>query len=1039
MYNDTLIIEVWSADKLPEEDSQTSYSKDFLGRLITGSMRLKKTNVSNKPCNLEISPKDSPKNETLSDNKDANKSPKEDIEDIQIPVEEENRNNEQTKESEETSFVQNGVGIHDDLNQSTDKADSVSMTSEHSTDPCMTSTPKNLSASSQHIEATNGDDSSSSEKTLQKGKGFRSSFRLKSGLTKAFRRSSQNIHDDSLSSSSGKPADSISLQSGCSDASFQDYSETDTPDRSRKLKSSKLDREASSSTLSLASITSMTRRKLSMKLSSQKATQALRRIGSSRGKKRDSEDGTGANETEHQEALHSQNGTSSIIDSVDKASVNKQNLTYGALNNINTSIMKSSLKKSLTPRPMRHFKNMMGINSTENENVHDAHIVKPEEPNSPIDIQDYLSSIDKGHLQAELLASTKIFLKGIVGVWVKEEWYPMTLKKGFSSETTSTKDKSNRSNHQGKSQMKTNQGEKARVLCRMHVCLTMPQPESELHLSAYDTFSLTYRKLIAMQIQCIQDLASYKGSVGVVGETVLEQLYFFSRVSKQHKKLIEWLVLSEKKPSDSVLLYPLLKGVRTGLKGGVYNTSQKSSLAKSLSEWVRYVMLSEFEVLHKSFPACTQILDPTKLEHFLRCFKEIEDSPELQTLFEREMNIISFPSLTDQLKGALAKHAEIWIAALNKEPEHHTSDGAAEVAGANSDDTKWHNDLMRAASLTKAINDFVQISMQTYQPIFMVELSVDYLYWVMPKVLTAALHLINKTKAFTVDRIHRLPQVYIKTALQASCKICNNLSDVNLIGVKSKLPIHLIEQEYRIAFALTVLQWLALCKILSLEEMEHDIQQDEFITVDPDKGYSCSALSMSDLLNAIMNRLKSLQWPGGVQPGKNTFTRFALLIMSLVTDYKKKIVHAYNVRGGYTDRIPSQACVVVRNIEYVCQEARRHLNYLVSNAKKELKVQEELHPDEAADANELHLEHQSKKLQSLIDDAAEKLLQKCFPRLEELLIQAVSRESQDYIIQNIQAALQPIEDKLYFAEPLLYAMWVRIFQHTSCLKDKFNH
>ncbi|XP_064093377.1 uncharacterized protein LOC135206088 isoform X2 [Macrobrachium nipponense] len=1025
MYNDVLTMEVWSANVLPLEDPQTPPKLDLLGRIMTGSMRRKREDsrsakmMKNAKPNIEEHQPDTER-EISPDTPRQTPSPKpsqEDPTDKIIGV---------------TSELQNGDAVDHESphSQSLDNSDSISVSSEMSNDPIKTSTPRGRSSSLQHLEATNLGDSSPK-------KGFRSSFRKKAGhflrsSHSNLRKSNQSLNttDSASPDLSRKPSDAHSMQSECNEVSYQE---------------SKLDREHSKSSLS---ISSLTKRTFSMRLSSKKASGQMKRFASVRARKKDAPDGAvpyvSEPNTPNQHRHQLQNESPEQTDGVTSQPVEQSNLSQNHVVNSETMSPKPISKGLLTPRPMRPFRNLKALNinnDTKSELVPVSPTKKsPTEkkarvkmPNNPEEIQQYLTRIGKDHLQAERIAYANVPLKGTVRNWVKEGWIPMTIVlpnvTGLTTETGKKKKTKKQTTDETDATAKSEK--EAKVLCKMHVKLALPVPmESELNSSAFESYNSTYTKLVNLKVRTMDDLTDYKGDVGVVGDILLDQLIFFSRVSVWHQELVSWLVLADKKPSDPTLLLPFLLAIKNGLQEGQYVTAQKLKMGESLSKWVRYIMPNEFETLHSSFPCNSHLLHLPRLEHFLRCFNTIEEDTDLKILFEREMNLINLPSLTEQLKGALMRHAEIWIEALNKEPLNQESNVNLEGVGTTADDAKWYDDLRRAAHLSKPIDDFLVICVYTYQPIFMTEMSVDYLYWVLPKFLTASLHLIMKTHNFPVSKIRSMPKGYIPLAAQAAWKICSNISGINKISIESKLPIHLIEQDFRTAYSNTVLQWLTLSVMLSLQEMENDFQQEEFVAIDPVKGYSHSAVSMVDILKAIMSRLQGLSWPGGIRPGVNTLTRIAKQIVMLVKFYTDKITSTYTTRDCNTGRIPTEACVVVRNVEHVCDEARQHLTTLASWAE-EMQVQEELPPDEEAEGLELQLEGRNQKLQEQIDSAAQRILQKCLPDLEVILKQGVSANKPDYVIETMVSILQPIEDRLYFAESLLFELWNRIFKEAE--------
>ena len=68
------------------------------------------------------------------------------------------------------------------------------------------------------------------------------------------------------------------------------------------------------------------------------------------------------------------------------------------------------------------------------------------------------------------------------------------------------------------------------------------------------------------------------------------------------------------------------------------------------------------------------------------------------------------------------------------------------------------------------------------------------------------------------------------------------------------MPQHLILPAYRDAFSEVMHHWLLLSKHLALQEFHKDIQEDQFVAIDPSQGYSQSAMGVADLMKAVSAR-----------------------------------------------------------------------------------------------------------------------------------------------------------------------------------------
>ncbi|XP_069949197.1 uncharacterized protein [Cherax quadricarinatus] len=972
--------------------------------------------------------------------------------------------------------LSNGNDVDSGRNASdtTDMSDSISVSSELCLDHMRTSTHRDRSASVQNLDLSPSTNKVQEKGNIRKGSLRISASNLRASVRSSFKKFNHNKSPDSKNLQH-KSADTCSLRSETDSVStspnpFNEEADIDTSnphahaqesptaeksklekklsyDTSKQNGNNNLDRERSRSTIS---ITSFSKINLGIRRSSQKATEIFKRIGSKKDKKSSSE--TSSPDLRRQNLTNDNTSISSFqIESSREGEDNEDSLadthsTHDALEThtngtalSDTPVLSSYLRKSFrtkfsTPRTLRAFRNLKDKGNTkkqlESKTSGEGHTDEQcvdGETNSrhqnPPEIQSYLSSIGKGHLKAELVAHVSVPLKTLIGTWKREGWLPLSLTNVKDDISTQKKKKFNRAGGNVAVKKTSN---KSSVSCKLHICLTLPTPESELTTTGYDTYSSTLRSLIDMQVQALDTVRDYKGSVGVVGEVLLQQLVFFSRVSDPHKTLAKWLVLVEVKPSDPELLLPLLKAIRTHLEAGLYLTTQKRQLAGSLSRWVRNILTNEFEMLHSSFPSSSDLLELPRLENFLRCFNTVENCYELRVLFEREVSTQGMTSVTDQLQGALSKHVETWVEALNKEKLQRESDTSAASSTISASFRSWQEAQRRASLLTKPILNFLTISLCTYQPIFMIELAVDYLYLVMPKMLTAALHLLNPVTSVDVDALAQVPSEVMPSAAQAAWVLCTNLSQINKIGIESGLPQHLIPQEYREAFSTILLHWLVLSKHLALEECQRDIQQDEFVAVDDMAGYSQSAVGVADLLKALMIHVCEVKWPGDVGPSGGTLIKISQHIMELAAQYITRITQSYTVQAGDKDTILKEVCVVVRNVEHVCNEVRKHLLHLskLASTQKEMEAAQEL-------------EERTKHLQQHIDNAAEVLLLRCLPHLENLLTQGVSQGSSEYIVERLELAMQPVEDRLYFAEPLLQQLWLRLFQHATLLMNIF--
>lgn len=304
----------------------------------------------------------------------------------------------------------------------------------------VTSTPKDKSASSQNLELSSFSDDGT-HRPLDKSKSNIESFRKLSvtNFRASFRSNFHKNKQNGCLAPSGKgdkPFDTASLGSQSSEKETGHADSSWCKGDDFGTKNNGLDREKSRSTLS---ITSFTRLNHSLRLSSKKASQVLRRIGSKKNKVSRSETSTPEpsrrlqqqpqsvdtppksiqNSTEHDDA-------SSALHSTQAAAPPEEDSP-----NL-TPYTRKSIRKMFKPRSLRTFRSL-GDNNTKtnpqpekNEGTDDTHdgegsvlLDHRQHPQNPKEIQDYLSSHGKAHLKAELLAYANIPIK-VSLKWLKE-------------------------------------------------------------------------------------------------------------------------------------------------------------------------------------------------------------------------------------------------------------------------------------------------------------------------------------------------------------------------------------------------------------------------------------------------------------------------------------------------------------------------------------------------------------------------------------------------------------------------------------------
>ncbi|XP_047488571.1 uncharacterized protein LOC125038932 [Penaeus chinensis] len=1085
MYREALVMEVWTAREPSVPEPQSGPVLDILGRLITGTRRAKKERETNRrPAGQAPRAEaeaddcdhadDTPViNTSLWEERKARgevrlkaRSPKDDSNDHDQHEDDHDHHQEPQANGDEARAWNGAAPAEQGV------LDTTSIGSDHSADQLRTSTPTaaGRASSLQNLELSNvaHDDFFATEKKKPKARGLRS---MGASLRSSFRKGLNHNNNLQAAEGAASPAlakrapDANSIRSETSDAAAP-FDEDDEGRARHNLTlggetkgkgKSKLQR--SLSTLSIASIT---KRSMSMRLASSKATEVFRRIGSmkERGYKKGSyslEEAASSSklslqgldddvsqksytaehnpfeEDDHDDSKDADRAQSPEVEAEGESPRLERVLAASAI-----TVPRSIFNRWKDQRTLRAFRNLRERSSSKKPLEEDFEGWSSQNgraspvADNPDGIREYLASIGKAHLKADLLGHVKIPIKDVVGTWTTESWFPMTLIRPSGESPKPKKGKHTKGGVLADAMGTAKEGG-ARCLCKLHVRVALPSPPStELSKTAYDTYSITYRKLVDMQVENMQDFTQYKGEVGTTGDVILQQLTFFSRIEEWHRTLVMWLVLTRVKPLDPGLLLPLLKGVRDNLVARNYVTTQRREICTTLSSWVRHVLAKEFEMLHTSFPSTSLLVELPRLENYLRCFRTVENCYELRKPFEHELSTQGLPAcVTDLLLAALSKHVDTWIDALYKEElksPPSAPDSREVVVEVPTEWQVWQESLRRAGLLTNPILSFLAISLHTYQPILMIEMGVDYLYLVMPKLLMAAQMLVKPLLAFDVDE--GLPpqqkEDVLPGALKAAWMLCDNLSEINKLTVKSDLPQHLIPQEYRHSFSSGLTHWLALSKHLAFGELDREVALDEFVALEDMEGFSHSAVGMVDLLRALMKRLSSVSWPGGVGPSVETMDTIAGHLLELVLQYKAKVTDAYNMRGGCTDKISVEVCVVVRNVEHVCDETRKHLLQLSSMCV-----------DPEGRQKSLDLSERSKQLQSYIDDSAEELLKTCLPHLEQILEKGVTRGGPESVQKGLEEALFPVEDRLYFAEPLLHELWVRLFRHAMLLKELY--
>lgn len=299
----------------------------------------------------------------------------------------------------------------------------------------MASTPKRMSARTQDMELSHlGTDenkkpltkSQSSMGSLKKIPGYslRASFRSN------FRKKKHNGSTVSIDQQSEKSFDTVSMASQNSFGNPFEDRDNNTglwhDDEDGGCNGNKLNREMSRSTLS---VTSFTRLNRSLRLSSKKASQVLRRIGSVKGKGTQSETNTPEPTRRHQYLPPSANTSpitppKSTEDDDTPHPIHSTPVSSGPhINSLEfTPTKKKSIRSMFKPRALRTFvsqgdSNAKGLaqlgekEDTIDEGDASNSIHSQKTPQNPIEIQGCLKELGKAHLKAELVAYTSIPIK----------------------------------------------------------------------------------------------------------------------------------------------------------------------------------------------------------------------------------------------------------------------------------------------------------------------------------------------------------------------------------------------------------------------------------------------------------------------------------------------------------------------------------------------------------------------------------------------------------------------------------------------------
>ncbi|KAK7081730.1 hypothetical protein SK128_024667 [Halocaridina rubra] len=392
-------------------------------------------------------------------------------------------------------------------------------------------------------------------------------------------------------------------------------------------------------------------------------------------------------------------------------------------------------------------------------------------------------------------------------------------------------------------------------------------------------------------------------------------------------------------------------------------------------------------------------------------------------------------NISEEIREYVKIKSNSTVIFVNKKTPEQPDNLMPPEAGADVMKSMWYENLKRSASLSKAIADFLYLSATTYHPIFVIEMSVNYLQMIITKVFPAASHILRKIQHYNASEMYPLGE-NVSEAAQVAWKICSNLNEINKFGIEIKLPANDIPKEYKEMFSEVVLQWLALGKLISQKEIENDIKEDNYIAIDFDKGYSNSATSMADILQIIMSQLEKMWWPGGVKPGANTLANISEHILTLTREYTDLVIQHFSVKESKTNEVPLQVCTAVCNIQYICNETNSHLSQLMLWAEEEPQKQEEVVRYNGPRKLEEDFKRKSQELETHVKRTAKELLERCLPGLEDLLRESWICDNSDIIVTALENSLQAIENRLYFAKPVLVALWERLYECAKSEKSK---
>ncbi|CAL4070298.1 unnamed protein product, partial [Meganyctiphanes norvegica] len=677
-------------------------------------------------------------------------------------------------------------------------------------------------------------------------------------------------------------------------------------------------------------------------------------------------------------------------------------------------------------------------------------------------IQEFLESHGELNIQDHCIGQTIISLKDLIWSRESKDRYVLTAYTGKDNHITSL------SNKVGRSKLSENESQSTSCL-GVHCCL---QVKADIVSQAYQVYYNTFEKLVTVKTKNKDPKEVFNGSVGVVGDILLEQIVFFWNISPSHRALAHWLVFAKVDKVDEGCLLGWLKKIKESIEATNYEPPQEQTLARSLCQWVLKVVEEEFEHLHKSFKLTSEYIEIQRLENILRCFAIIESSGSLKCAFERQSRQYSMGGARECLEGGITKHTELWVSALQKEmleshheeipPRSHSRQvsisSTTEVVGPSpklirslsrsrfdarkeAEGEEWLEIVRRASVLMDPVLSFITISVQTYQPIFKKELGIDYVYLIWPKLLAAAVYLIKPlSQKHPKDIIQTISEERLTVAVASAWDLCAHLSEINKLGKSEHLPPHLVPQLYRPGFASCIQQWLDLSSRLAIHGINNDIEQENFESRDED-NIGISAKGAADLISAICGRLGGLCWIDGIQDPTVLSSTYEQ-INNLLTHYSAKITNAFT-KFLQKGKITEQMCLVVGSVSYVCERATNALSQRLGMAN---------------DDRDHHYHNE------LITSTAAALIQMCMPDLQKDIKKMISINeitsggeggvggvvigvnkdiiqapfNPKKIISIIEEALAPVKNHLYLAEKLLDQLWKHFFTSINNIQKRLN-